>query len=162
MLRWTFAGAIIAVLVDFSDLFLRNLLDLGGVPDYQRFDKLLDLIYMGLFLVVASGWSGLARSIAVVLFAFRMIGLAAFEIAGERALLLAFPNIFEFWFLYVAARLHWRPGHVISPKEAAAVLPPLCLAKLFQEYALHVGRWLDGFTAVEGVETIWHWATPPF
>jgi hypothetical protein len=39
-----------------------------------------------------------------------------------------------------------------------------CLAlftiKLFQEYAIHHARWLDGFTAVEAVESIWAWATP--
>jgi hypothetical protein len=32
--------------------------------------------------------------------------------------------------------------------------------KLFQEYAIHHARWLDGFTAVEAVESIWAWATP--
>jgi hypothetical protein len=34
--------------------------------------------------------------------------------------------------------------------------------KFFQEYALHVGKWLDGFTAVEAVEAIWQWLTGPF
>jgi hypothetical protein len=39
---------------------------------------------------------------------------------------------------------------------------PLTALKLFQEYALHWGKWLDGFTAVEAVEAIWDWATAPF
>ncbi|GIT70171.1 MAG: hypothetical protein Ct9H300mP27_12750 [Chloroflexota bacterium] len=39
VLRWAFAGALIAILVDFSDLFMMNLIDLGGVRDYQSFDK---------------------------------------------------------------------------------------------------------------------------
>ena len=42
VVRWAFAGAIIAILVDFSDLFMMNLLNLGGLRDYQAFDKLLD------------------------------------------------------------------------------------------------------------------------
>ncbi len=41
---------------------------------------------------------------------------------------------------------------------SAAVLIP---AKLFQEYVLHYGRWLDSFTAVEAVEAIWEWLTGP-
>jgi hypothetical protein len=162
VLRWAFAGAIVAILVDFSDLFLRNLLDLGGIPNYQRFDKLLDLVYMAAFLVVALGWRGLARDIAVGLFAFRMVGLAAFEVTDARGVLLAFPNVFEFWFVYVAAVLYWRPRHLVTPREAAIALVPLTALKLFQEYALHWARWLDGFTAVEAVEAIWDWATAPF
>lgn len=162
VLRWAFAGALIAILVDFSDLFLRNLLDLGGIPDYQRFDKLMDLVYMVLFLVVALRWRGLARDIAVGLFAFRMAGFAVFQITDARPVLLAFPNVFEFWFVYVAAVLHWRPHHVVTPREATFALVPLLLLKLFQEYALHQAKWLDGFTAVEAVEAIWEWATSPF
>ena len=34
VLRWAFGGALIAILVDFSDLFMMNLLNLGGVRDY--------------------------------------------------------------------------------------------------------------------------------
>jgi hypothetical protein len=53
-------------------------------------------------------------------------------------------------------------------REEAYKSAPLlnrCLAglftiKLLQEYAIHHARWLDGFTAVEAVESIWAWATP--
>jgi len=34
VLRWPLAGGILAVLVDLSDLLLRDALDLGGVGDY--------------------------------------------------------------------------------------------------------------------------------
>ena len=44
VIRWAFAGAIIAVLTDFSDLFMMNLLDLGGLRNYQAFDKWVDLV----------------------------------------------------------------------------------------------------------------------
>ena len=33
VLRWVFAGAILAILIDFSDLFMMNLLSVGGVRD---------------------------------------------------------------------------------------------------------------------------------
>jgi hypothetical protein len=62
VLRWAFAGAIIAVL---SDLFFRSYLDFGGVRHYQTFDKWLDQVYMLTFLAVALRWAGLPRRIAV-------------------------------------------------------------------------------------------------
>ena len=58
VLRWAFAGAVAAILIDFSDLFMMNLLDLGGVRNYQALDKWLDLAYMLTFLWVALRWSG--------------------------------------------------------------------------------------------------------
>jgi hypothetical protein len=106
-LRWPFAGALIALVADFADLFLMDAI--GGISDYQRLDKLCDLAYIATFLIVALRWSGLERAIALVLFAYRMIGEVAFELSGERALLLLFPNVFEFWFVAVAARRHYRP-----------------------------------------------------
>ncbi|MDA1278836.1 MAG: hypothetical protein O3B95_02170 [Chloroflexi bacterium] len=39
VLRWAFAGALIAIVVDFSDLFWMGVLDLGGLRNYQAFDK---------------------------------------------------------------------------------------------------------------------------
>src|SRR5207244_725558 len=72
VLRWPLAGGLFAILVDLSDLLLRDLLNplpLGGMPDYQSFDKWADQVYLGLFLVVALRWSDPERSIAVALYA---------------------------------------------------------------------------------------------
>ena len=160
VLRWAFVGALIAIVVDFSDLFLRNLLDLGGIENYQGFDKVMDLVYMATFLVVSLRWQGLAKSVAVALFVFRMAGFGLFEATQWRGMLFLFPNVFEFWFVYVAAVLHWRPSHLVTRREAMIALPALLAGKLLQEYALHVGKWFDGFTAVDAVEEIWRFATP--
>ena len=107
VLRWAFAGALIAILVDFSDLFFMGWLRFGGLGDYQSFDKLLDLVYMGTFLLVVRRWDGPAKRVAYGLFGFRMIGVAVFEMTGNRLTLLAFPNVFEFWFVGIAAMKHW-------------------------------------------------------
>src|SRR3990172_11800518 len=96
VLRWPLAGAIIAMLVDLSDLFIRNLVDLGGVNDYQRFDKWLDQAYMLTFLAVALRWEAIPRNIAVALFTFRLVGFIAFEISDERGILIFFPNPFHY------------------------------------------------------------------
>lgn len=162
VLRWAFVGGIIAVVVDFSDLFMKNLLDLGGVGDYQAFDKWMDQVYMLTFLVVALRWRGAPRAIAAWLYGYRMIGFAVFEATGSRAVLLLFPNVFEFWFLFVASLPHWRPGFTFTRRNVAMAGGAMLGLKEFQEYALHWGRWLDSFTAVEAVEAIWRWVTAPF
>ena len=162
VLRWPLAGAIIAMLVDLSDLFLMNLIHLGGVNDYQRFDKWLDQVYMLTFLVVALRWEGAQRVVAVGLYGFRAIGFATFEASGQRGVLLAFPNFFEAWFLLIAGmrqfRVTWEHSRPLVVVAAAALLG----VKLLQEYALHAGQWFEGFTAVEAVEAIWRFLTPPY
>ena len=75
VLRWAFVGALIAILVDFSDLFWKGWIDLGGIGDYQSFDKILDLVYMVTFLIVALRWNDPERVVAIALFVFRIIGV---------------------------------------------------------------------------------------
>jgi hypothetical protein len=141
-----------------------NLLSLGGVRNYQVFDKVLDQVYLAAFLAVAVWrWRGLARDVAVGLYVFRLAGFVAYELSGNsRLVLFMFPNVFEFWFLYVAAMVHIRPNFRYTPRNVAIALVPLAALKLFHEYVLHVGKWLDGFTAVEAVEAIWEFLTAPF
>src|SRR5258706_5777980 len=52
VLRWPLAGGLLAILVDLSDLLLRDTLDLGGVPDYQAFVKCAEPGYLWLVLIV--------------------------------------------------------------------------------------------------------------
>jgi len=103
VLRWPLAGAFIAIFVDLSDLFLRDWIELGGVNDYQSFDKWLDQAYMLTFLAVALRWQALPRNIAVALYAFRLAGFITFELTGDREVLILFPNVFEYWFIFIAA-----------------------------------------------------------
>ena len=141
------------MLVDLSDLLLRDTLDLGGVGDYQSLDKWLDQVYLGAFLVVALRWEGRARTIAVALYAYRLVGFVLFELMGERALLLVFPNVFEFWFLLVAAV---GPARVAgwSIGRLAVVLLALTLLKEGQEWAIHGARLFDGISSLEFLDRI--------
>ena len=156
VLRWAFLGAILAILIDFSDLFWMGFLDLGGVPNYQAFDKWLDLIYMFAFFTVAMKWSDYDKSIAIALFLFRMIGFFAFELTNIRFFLFFFPNVFEFWFLFVVGRKHYRPQQVMSLKNICLVLLICLILKLGQEWILHGGKYLDSFTFFEAVENIYN------
>ena len=153
VLRWPLAGGILAVLVDLSDLLLRDVLDLGGVGDYQTLDKWLDQVYLATFLIVALRWSGLPRQIAIGLYAYRMAGFVLFELTGERGLLLVFPNVFEFWFLLVAAVgpsrvASWSIGRVVASLAVLTVL------KEAQEWALHGSRMFDGISSLEFLDLV--------
>jgi hypothetical protein len=159
VLRWAFAGALIAIVVDFSDLFWMGFLDLGGLGNYQTFDKWLDLVYMLTFLWVANKWDGAERKIAIGLFIFRMIGFTAFEITQARPILLAFPNVFEFWFVFVALRKHYRPNYEMTRERLAKWFAIVLILKLGQEWVLHGGKYLDSFTFFEAVENIWNFVT---
>ncbi len=159
VLRWPLAGGLLAVAVDLSDLLLRDVLDLGGIPDYQAFDKWIDQVYLGTFLVVALRWAGPERAIAVGLYLFRLVGFVAFEVSGERALLLLFPNVFELWFLAVAAIHRFRPGFAWRPAAIAAVLAILVIVKEVQEWALHGARLFDGISSLEFLDAVARWLT---
>ena len=65
VLRWAFVGGLIAVFTDLSDLFIRQAIDLGGLPNYQEWDKWVDQVYIWLFFLVSLRWTGWERRIAV-------------------------------------------------------------------------------------------------
>ncbi len=105
---------------------------------------------------MALRWTGPERAVAIALYVFRMVGFVGFELTGERAILLFFPNLFEFWFLFVAAIHHFRPIAWTAPK-LAAVLAPLLVAKEVQEWALHWARLFDNITFLQAMDEIRRW-----
>jgi hypothetical protein len=159
VLRWPLAGGVLAVVVDLSDLLLRDTLDLGGVPDYQSLDKWLDQVYMACFLIVALRWQGTERRVAIGLFAYRLVGFVLFELTHERALLLLFPNVFEFWFLAVAALHRLRPGFAWPAGRLVIALIVLGGLKEAHEWALHGGRIFDGISSLDAIGILWRWLT---
>jgi hypothetical protein len=108
---------------------------------------------------VALRWHGLERSIAVLLYLYRLVGFAAFELTGTRELLFIFPNVFELWFLVVAAIHHFRPGFAWSLPRLGVTLGALTAVKELQEWALHVGRVFDGFSSLDALGWLWAWLT---
>ena len=160
VLRWPFAGAVLAIAVDLSDLILLGILSPGfGVTEYQTFDKYLDQVYMLTFLVVALRWAGVERSIAIGLYAFRLVGFIAFELTGERLILVLFPNLFELWFLVVAAihARHMTPAWTRG--QLAAALGVALIAKSIQEWAIHGARLFDNMAALDVIRDAWWWLT---
>jgi hypothetical protein len=161
VLRWPFWGALLAILCDLFDLLILDLLarygGWQGFAGYQQFDKWADQVYLAAFLVVAiRDFTPLTRRVAIVLYLVRLVGFIGFE-AGllPREALIVFPNLFEFWFLAVVTAAHFRPTFVWTLPRTVATLAVLGVAKLAQEWALHVGKLFDGTTFLGALEAIW-------
>ena len=153
VLRWPLAGGLLAIGGDLADLLLRDLLGIGDL-DYQLLDKLLDQVYLLLFLVVALRWEGAERRVAVALYLYRLAGFALFLLTDERLVLLLFPNVFETWFLLVALLHHRRESVRWTPALLAVALAGATAAKLVQEWALHGGRVFDGISSLEFLDQV--------
>ena len=144
VIYFPFFGSLFAILVDLSDLFIIGNLDLGGVRNYQRLDKLLDLSYMFTFLLVSLRWTKLERNISIFLFIFRIFGMIFYEITGSRIILFSFPNIFEFWFIGIS--LYKSRNKLINIKSITLILALATVLKLIQEWILHWNKYLDNYS----------------
>ena len=152
VIYFPFFGSLFAILVDLSDLFIIGNLDLGGVRNYQRLDKLLDLSYMLTFLLVSLRWSKLERNISIFLFIFRIFGMIFYEITGSRIILFSFPNIFEFWFIGIS--LYNFRNKIINAKSITFILVIATSLKLIQEWILHWNKYLDNYAMGDIISVI--------
>lgn len=157
VLRWPLAGGLLAISVDFADLFVRDILGAAAIGDYQAVDKWLDQVYLAAFLVVALRWPDPERAIAVALYGLRLLGFALFEASGDRFVLVLFPNVFEVWFLLVVLlRRRASPGDALawSRRRLVGALAGCTGLKLGHEVALHGLRLFDGYTTFTALEAI--------
>ncbi len=160
--RWPLGGALLSIAADTIDILLFNAFGFPEWTNYQQLDKLLDLYYSSLLFVVVQRWPGFERSVASALFAYRLAGVALFEITGGRALLFVFPNLFEMYYLFVLVVWRWFPTYVLTPARTAMWLAVLLVPKLVQEYLLHWAKVLDNLVAFEVIEDAWRWTTRQF
>ena len=112
-------------------------------PGYQNYDKAMDLFYLSIaFLASLQNWTrSSAVGISRFLFFYRMVGVMLFEITGVRALLLVFPNTFEYFFIaYEAVRLRWDPRRFTTRFWIITAAAIWIVVKLPQEYWIHVAQ----------------------
>lgn len=133
-------GGIIAMLLDGADVIIIDFLKQGGFSGhYHQIDKVLDTYYLGIEAWIAFGWKNQYERIpSLALFAFRMVGVVLFELTDRRIVLFLFPNMFENWWIYVAAVRRWKPSW--TPQSWLGVAIPmgvLLVPKMAQEYLLH-------------------------
>jgi hypothetical protein len=122
-------------------------------PGYQGYDKAMDVYYLAIaYLSTMRNWSSLAAvRVARFLYFYRLVGVVAFELFESRALLLIFPNTFEYFFIaYEVYRLLWNPARVSMRSWVITAGVIWVFIKLPQEWWIHVAQ-LDFTDAVADV-----------
>jgi len=143
ILKRPLAGGIIAMLLDAFDVVIVELFGEGGMGEhYHSIDKILDLYYLTLELIVALSWvQRIPRLTAVGLYVYRLAGVILFELTQIRAVLFLFPNLFEHWFLFYLIRNRFFPNIRLDTwRQTIVWLVILYIPKLGQEYLLHVAE----------------------
>ena len=136
------AGSIASILADMTDIIVLDKLQATNIPQfYNQFDKLFDF-YMYCFMGFQAwrGWKNtLAKKTALGLLFFRGVGVVIYEIFPARWLLLAFPNVFVWFYLFhLFSTQLFNKDYVRGHKPLAIILLTLTIPKLYQEYLFHV------------------------
>jgi hypothetical protein len=124
--------------------------DTSETGEYQSVDKALDIYYLAIaYLTTMRNWtSHPAFRIAQFLFYYRLVGVALFELADSRTMLLLFPNTFEYFFIvYELARLRYEPARFSARFWLLVAAGLWIFVKLPQEYWIHIAQ-LDFTDAV--------------
>jgi len=112
-------------------------------PGYQGYDKAMDVYYLAIaYLATMRNWENLsAFRISRFLYFYRLVGVVAFELTQTRALLLIFPNTFEYFFIaYEAVRSRWSTMRFSLRWWLAAAALIWVFVKLPQEYWIHIAK----------------------
>jgi hypothetical protein len=112
-------------------------------PFYQGYDKAMDVFYLGMaYISTLRNWVNLsAFNVSRFLFFYRQIGVVAFELTQVRALLLIFPNTFEYFFIaYEGIRSRWNTVRFQLKFWVLLAAGIWIFIKLPQEYWIHVAQ----------------------
>lgn len=136
-------AALVLDAIDNSLLAAFTDVDLGPDGPYQSVDKALDIYYLAIaYVTMLRNWeSHAAFRVGQFLFYYRLVGVLAFELLDSRAMLLVFPNTFEFFFiLHALIALRWRDDGWPPRFWVWAAAALWVCVKLPQEYWIHVAQ----------------------
>jgi hypothetical protein len=141
--RFPLPAIIAALVIDAADqTIFQNNTDLD-LTNYQGYDKALDVYYLAIaYISTFRNWSDpFAARVAQLLWYYRLVGVVAFELTETRALLLIFPNTFEYFFIaYEAVRLAWDPGRLSHRQVVGLAAFIWIFIKLPQEWWIHIAQ----------------------
>jgi hypothetical protein len=112
-------------------------------PHYQSYDKAMDVYYLAIaYVSTLRNWtSPTAYRVARFLYFYRLVGVTAFELSGWRALLLIFPNTFEYFFIaYEVVRTRRDPRRYSLRFWVWVAAVIWVVVKLPQEWWIHVAQ----------------------
>lgn len=134
---------IAALLLDGVDQTIFQTFTSLPLDGYQSYDKALDIYYLTVaYISTFRNWTNnFAFRVSQFLYYFRLVGVVAFETTQLRALLLVFPNTFEYFFIwYEAVRLWWNPRKLTRTAVISAAAGIWIVIKLPQEYWIHIAQ----------------------
>jgi hypothetical protein len=101
--RYPLPAVIVILILDTVDQTIFQQFTSLPLEGYQGYDKALDTYYLAItYLSTLQNWSNdYAFKIGRFLFYYRLLGVAPFELTQLRALLLIFPNIFEYFLSFM-------------------------------------------------------------
>ena len=133
---------LLAIAADAADVPIMDALGwgFGTAARYHAFDKIFDLYYLAIALIVAQDlWQEKSlRRVAGILFFWRLLGVLTFELTGSRQMIFFAPNVFENFYLLVAGAKTVAPRlRLDSWKGITILLAVAAIPKIAQEYIMH-------------------------
>jgi len=164
--RYPLPGIVGCMIVDAVDQLTFQIFTNLPLQGYQGFDKSLDIYYLTIaYISTLRNWPNLfAFKLGRSLFYYRLVGVALFELTLQRPLLLIFPNIFEYFFIfYEAARLRRDPDRLTEWELVGAATFILIAIKLPQEFWIHIAEmntldWIRSYPWAILILAIWEGA----
>ncbi|HYI14546.1 MAG TPA: hypothetical protein VEX37_04100 [Thermomicrobiales bacterium] len=141
--RYPLPGIIAALVLDAVDQTIFQQFTDSDLEGYQSYDKALDVYYLAIaYISTLRNWANQAAfEVGQFLWYYRLIGVVAFELASLRAMLLIFPNTFEYYFIAISAvRLRWDPMRLTQRHVIGIAAFIWIVIKLPQEYWIHVAK----------------------
>ena len=141
ILKWHLMGPLLSIAADASDVVLFDALGgpsyMGGA--YHTVDKLFNMYYLSFMLYVSFRWTEpLEKQTAIILYGWRLLGIALFEVTQARQLIFLAPNIFENFYLLVVGVRRFSPQFRVNNRDRLmVVLLIVGVPKLIQEYFMH-------------------------
>lgn len=141
--RYPLPAIIAALLLDGVDQTIFQTFTNLPLDGYQSYDKALDIYYLVVaYISTLRNWTNqFAYKMARFLIFYRLIGVVLFEFSQIRALLLIFPNTFEYFFIfYEAVAVRWNPVRLSRRFVVGATAFIWIVIKLPQEYWIHIAQ----------------------
>jgi hypothetical protein len=141
--RYPLPAVLAALVLDGVDQTIFQQFTNLPLEGYQSYDKALDIYYLTIaYISTMRNWTNLpAFQVSRFLIYYRLVGVVAFELSQLRALLLIFPNTFEYFFIfYEAVRARWNPLRMSKRLVIGAAAAIWIVIKLPQEYWIHIAQ----------------------
>jgi hypothetical protein len=141
--RFPLPAMLAALVIDGLDQTIFQTFTSLPLEGYQSYDKALDVYYLSLaYLAMFRNWvSRNGFDVGRFLYYYRLVGVVLFEQTQVRALLLVFPNTFEYFFdTYEGIRTRWDPRRLGRTLLIGIAAFTWIVIKLPQEWWLHVAQ----------------------